>query len=77
MEGDTGVHCEPEGVELRVRGTVLGVLHNVGGTAVVLEIKKGPVLYSVNVNDAMAYGFPLILERVLRPEKDAAQDVFE
>lgn len=64
---------KPDTVELRVRGTVLGVLRNVGGTAVELQIKKGCKLFSININDAMAYGYPLILERYYDPDEITTQ----
>ena len=58
---------DPNAIELRVRGCMLGVLRT-GGTASVLEIKRGSKLYSVNLTHTVAEGMPLIIERLLHPE---------
>lgn len=52
-----------EPIELRVRGTLLGVI--VGGTALI--VKKGDRLYSVDWQATVMQGAPVIFERVLHP----------
>lgn len=55
-----------DAIELRVRGTVLGVI--VGGTA--LEIKRGRRMYCVDLLGTLQHGEPVILERVLHPDNE-------
>lgn len=51
-------------IELRVRGTLLGVI--VGGTALI--VKRGRRLYEVDWFSTLQRGAPVILERVLQPD---------
>jgi hypothetical protein len=55
---------DAERIELRVRGTMLGVI--VGGTA--LLIKKGRHMYEVDWSSTLLHGQAVIFERVLHPE---------
>ncbi len=60
-------------IELRVRGTMLGVI--VGGTALV--IKKGRRLYEVDWLRTLADGAPVIFERVLHPDNEHEGETVE
>lgn len=55
----------PERVELRVSGTILGVIDR---GAQQMEIKKGDHVYMIDLIAALVGGSALILERVLHPE---------
>ncbi len=54
-----------ERVELRVSGTILGVIDR---GAQQMEIKKGDKVYMIDLIAALVGGSALILERVLHPE---------
>lgn len=60
-------------IELRVRGTVLGVI--VGGTA--LLVKKGCRMYAVDWFGSVQQGAAVIFERVLHPEGEADEEVWQ
>lgn len=55
----------PERIELRVSGTILGVIDR---GAQQMEIKKGDRVYMIDLIAALVGGSALILERVLHPE---------
>ena len=56
-----------ERIELRVSGTILGVIDR---GAQQMEIKKGDKVYMIDLVAALVGGSALILERVLHPECD-------
>lgn len=57
----------PERIEIRVSGTILGVIDR---GAQQMEIKKGDKMYMIDLVAALVGGSALIIERVLHPEGD-------